>query len=164
MGGTARALLSPDISSLRTPRGQKMKSLCAVAYLSSATRLIEQSEIEGLLANIRPKNAAAGITGMLIYCDGKFMQYIEGPNDKIAQLLEIIKKDTRHNDIVKLFEEPIETREFADWSMAYRTMEKQTFLDLTQADWLIDHRTDLLDPGMSLARMLCRSFWKNCTT
>jgi hypothetical protein len=43
------------------------------------------AEIEALLISARNSNAAQNITGVLMYLDGNFVQYIEGPEDNLLK-------------------------------------------------------------------------------
>jgi Sensors of blue-light using FAD len=97
-----------------------MSDLQAIVYVSAATHLLAPAEIDHLLRRARERNAEAGVTGLLLYSDGSFMQYIEGPRDELQCIYAIILKDPLHHHIEELLVEPIAAREFADWSMAYR--------------------------------------------
>ena len=91
-----------------------------LAYISTATRLFDQDQLEGLLAACRRNNAARDISGALIYAGGTFMQVIEGDEDEVRALYGRIRRDPRHHDLIKLDEGEEEDREFGDWSMAFR--------------------------------------------
>ena len=55
--------------------------LDSLVYVSSAVKLLRPEEIEYLLTRARERNEEYGITGVLLYIGGNFMQYIEGPAD-----------------------------------------------------------------------------------
>lgn len=97
--------------------------LCIV-YVSSAVRLLDDSELVELLQTSRANNARDDITGMLLYKGGNFMQVIEGPDEAILALYAKIRRDSRHKDIVTLIQEPIEKRQFSNWSMAFQNVDK----------------------------------------
>ena len=94
-----------------------------LVYVSSATHLMAESELIDLLRTCRDNNAKAGITGMLLYKDGNFMQAIEGPEDAVTHLHRKILADPRHKGLITLVREPINTRQFGDWSMAFRNVD-----------------------------------------
>ena len=96
--------------------------LYQLSYLSSAINLFSSEQLKELLEQSRKKNSMKNITGALFYNDGNFLQIIEGEKKLILQLFETIKKDERHKDVIVLFEEEIETREFRKWSMAYKNL------------------------------------------
>jgi len=93
--------------------------LYQIIYASAATRPIEEDELLGMLKRSREKNARLGITGMLLHCDGSFIQALEGPKAQVMDLISVIRKDIRHNRIAVLFEGPIKNRSFSQWSMGF---------------------------------------------
>ncbi len=93
-------------------------------YISSSTVLMSNDELVNLLKESRLNNEKIGITGMLLYKDGSFMQYIEGEKDTVINLYKKIVKDTRHTDPIRLLENDIEERNFSDWSMGFMNMDK----------------------------------------
>jgi hypothetical protein len=87
-------------------------------------------EIEDILTTARENNAKKEITGALIFNDGCFAQVLEGPQEAIEDLFEDIQQDERHSHALVLSCEPIQTRSFSKWSMAYHgsdTQAKKTF-------------------------------------
>jgi hypothetical protein len=94
-----------------------------IAYVSSAVNLFNDSELNDLLEKSRKRNHAAGITGMLLYKDGDFMQFIEGPKESVDALLARIRLDPRHRGIIVLLQEEQHERQFADWSMGFKKLD-----------------------------------------
>lgn len=97
-----------------------MPGLIHIVYISMARKDLSEQELKDLLTEIRKKNADQGVTGLLLYNTGAFIQVIEGSEDTIHSVFRGISKDPRHSDLVKLLEESIEQRAFPDWSMGYR--------------------------------------------
>ena len=93
--------------------------LYQVIYASTVTRPIEEDELLGMLKLAREKNKRRGITGMLLHCDGSFIQALEGLKEQDMDLISVIRRDLRHNRIAVLFEGPIKTRSFSEWSMGF---------------------------------------------
>ncbi len=91
-----------------------------MVYVSSALRLFEPDELAALLRKSRANNARDGITGMLLYHGGTFMQAFEGPADATERLRLRIEADARHRDILELYHGPVEQRHFAEWTMGFR--------------------------------------------
>jgi hypothetical protein len=50
-------------------------------YASSAQRPLEAPELENIANVARSNNARQGISGMLLYKDGHFIQLLEGAED-----------------------------------------------------------------------------------
>lgn len=90
-----------------------------LVYVSSAVRPLSRSELEDLLATSRDNNARAGITGMLLYKDGNFMQVLEGEEGAVRALYDKIGDDPRHRGEITLREGLTEERQLADWSMGF---------------------------------------------
>lgn len=105
--------------------------LAYVSYMSHQSRLMSDQDVEQLLFQIREKNKRLAITGLLLLIQGKFVQYIEGPEPEIKNVYESIKADPRHNELLLLDSGKIEQRQFEDWSMAYKKVKDSTVKDLT---------------------------------
>ncbi len=92
-------------------------------YVSSAKSLFDTEGLVKLLAAAKQNNTALGITGMLLYKDGNFMQVIEGEQQQVQMLYEKIKCDPRHNNIIVINEDWIDDRMFPDWKMGFRNLD-----------------------------------------
>ena len=73
--------------------------------------------IESILAKSRQFNPTSGITGILCYGGGIFLQAIEGGRNAVSDLYGHIQKDARHKDVVLLHYEEISERRFGGWTM-----------------------------------------------
>lgn len=93
-----------------------------LVYVSSATHLFSKEELMGLLNQARLNNERVGITGMLLYKDGDFLQLIEGEEASVRRLYKTIEADPRHRSTIVLSEEPCQERLFTDWSMGFRDL------------------------------------------
>ncbi len=96
-----------------------MSKIFQIIYASTTSYLYTEKELNNLLEQSRTANLKIGITGLLAYKDGNFMQTIEGQEQKIMELMLKISRDTRHHGIILMFKGFIERREFSNWSMAY---------------------------------------------
>ena len=94
-------------------------SLYHIVYLSASSRLLSDEELDTILATSRANNRARGITGMLLYSDGGFIQVLEGPKPDVMDLYHTIERDARHGRLITLLEGPIEARNFPDWEMGF---------------------------------------------
>ncbi len=90
-----------------------------IVYTSEST--LAESEVEAALKDIAATsmshNTQEGITGVLFYDHGRFLQALEGEEHKIRRMVGKIEKDPRHRDIRILVDEEIKERSFAGWSM-----------------------------------------------
>ena len=73
--------------------------------------------IESILSQSRQHNPASGITGILCYGGGVFLQAIEGGRMQVSDLFGHILRDARHKDVALLHYEEIFERRFGGWSM-----------------------------------------------
>ena len=92
-----------------------------------ASRLVNPGSsdlTESILAQSRSHNPAMGITGILCYGGGIFLQALEGGRTQISDLYGHIQRDTRHKDVVLLHYEEISERRFAGWTMGQVNVER----------------------------------------
>lgn len=94
-----------------------------LVYASSATRPFSESDLSDLLATSRENNARVGITGMLLYKDGNFMQVLEGEERAVRALYGKIGIDPRHKGEITLVRGFAGGRQFPDWSMGFRDLD-----------------------------------------
>ena len=133
--------------------------LDSLVYVSSAVRLLRPDEIEYLLERARERNLEYGITGVLLYIGGNFMQYIEGPKDNLETIYQIILKDPLHKGIILVSREAIDHRQFGEWSMAFQTKDVKGFVGSAEEKKIIEEKLELDDEEPSSARIVLNSFW-----
>jgi hypothetical protein len=80
--------------------------------------------IEAILSQSRQHNPVSGITGILCYGGGIFLQAIEGGRMQVSDLFGHIMKDARHKDVALLHFEEISERRFGGWSMGQVNVSK----------------------------------------
>lgn len=102
-----------------------------LVYISTAVSLMTDVELKEILTVSRRNNEKAGVTGMLLYCEGTFIQLLEGDEENVHEIYSSIQQDTRHKNLIKLVVGEDETRNFADWSMGFATTDK-TLLSLLE--------------------------------
>jgi hypothetical protein len=90
-------------------------------YMSSATKKLSEEEIHLLLFQARHYNIGNGITGVLLYIEGDFLQVLEGQKKVVESLFENIKRDKRHKGIIVVYENEKSKRQFPDWSMGFHS-------------------------------------------
>lgn len=94
-----------------------------LVYVSSAVRLWTDKALAALLRTSRANNEAAGVTGMLLYQGGNFIQAIEGPEASVKALEARIQADPRHRGVIVLAEGFVPERHFPEWTMGFQRME-----------------------------------------
>ncbi len=96
--------------------------MVSITYVSSAISQFNETRLLDLVAQCQSNNERLGVTGILVYSDGNFMQVIEGADLVTDALYERIKLDARHRGIVTVHQQRIEFREFQGWSMAFNIL------------------------------------------
>ena len=90
-----------------------------IVYISKIAENTEdpQAVVRNIVESAKQHNKSVNITGVLFYENGYFLQALEGEKDVLVHTFEKISKDSRHNQIIKIIDEPIAARSFADWSL-----------------------------------------------
>jgi hypothetical protein len=86
-------------------------------YASRATQAVNQEELLAILRKSKANNPAIGITGVLCFSEGIYLQALEGGRSAVNKLYNRIAADPRHCDVELLSYEEIGERRFAGWSM-----------------------------------------------
>ena len=95
--------------------------LVRLLYASRAVNP-DPAAIEAILVQSRQHNPASGITGVLCYGNGIFLQAIEGGRSAVSALYGHIQRDARHTDVELLMFEEISERRFGGWTMGQVNM------------------------------------------
>ena len=126
-----------------------------IVYVSAAVVPFSDQGLGSLLSRSRKRNNLYGVSGMLVYHEGSFLQVLEGPESGVSTIFQSIERDSRHCSTRLLLERSTKIRDFGQWSMA--------FPDLTRGvctEGFVDfNRTlpNLVDAG-NRASMLLKSF------
>ncbi|PKP11207.1 MAG: hypothetical protein CVU08_12610 [Bacteroidetes bacterium HGW-Bacteroidetes-3] len=129
-----------------------------IAYVSQQTHILTDLDIKNLLEICRKNNLQNKISGMLIYFDGTFVQFLEGSEERIDILFSKIENDKRHQKIVLLLEGFSEKREFSEWSMAYKHLKLQETIkiigqkDFKKEDLFKGKNPESEHPGIALLK------------
>jgi hypothetical protein len=90
-----------------------------LVYVSAAIGQLDPREVDAILQSARRNNPAQSVTGLLLCIDSGFLQVLEGPASGVEQIYRRILNDRRHTGQRVLFDEPVEARSFAQWSMGF---------------------------------------------
>jgi Sensors of blue-light using FAD len=96
--------------------------MISIAYVSSAVFSFNETALLDLVDQCQRNNARLGITGILVYSDGNFMQVIEGADLPTYALYDRIQRDVRHRGVTTVHQQLIQVHEFRGWSMAYNIL------------------------------------------
>ena len=91
-----------------------------------ASRVLDKrpEAIDAILAQSRQYNPTCGITGILCYGGGIFLQAIEGGRMPVNELYGHIQRDSRHSEVALLLYEEITERRFSGWTMGLVNLQK----------------------------------------
>ncbi|MCY1167017.1 MULTISPECIES: BLUF domain-containing protein [Polaromonas] len=98
--------------------------LVRLLYASRSANPTSSDITDAILAQSRSHNQTLGITGILCYGDGVFLQALEGGREQVSDLYGHIQRDPRHKDVVLLHYEEISERRFSGWSMGQVNVSK----------------------------------------
>ncbi len=84
-----------------------------------ASRAVDPSPeaIDAIMSQSRQHNPGCGITGILCYGGGIFLQAIEGGRSAVNDLYGHILRDPRHQNVELMLYEEIAERRFGGWTM-----------------------------------------------
>jgi hypothetical protein len=100
--------------------------LVQIVYASKAIRPYTPEELNQLVERSRSNNASLGITGVLLYSAGVFIQLLEGEKAAVEKLYQNIQSDKGHYEIKCLVEEAITERSCPQWEMALVNFDQST--------------------------------------
>ncbi len=73
--------------------------------------------ISDILKSSQNNNKNDGITGALIFREDIYLQFLEGPENKVDKTFNKIAFDPRHKNVLKLKEDITDRKLFASWAM-----------------------------------------------
>ena len=140
----------------------EIQAMIQISYISKATKAISQDDLDEILRTSRKNNARLGITGMLLYGNKTFVQILEGEEKAVNELIEKIKRDSRHADFQVLKKKTIDRREYADWSMDFKQVSGEDFQSVKGLENLVemDFNTTFLENHASIVESLMEHFRK----
>lgn len=97
-----------------------------LGYASAAAEPFSDDDLKELLAKARTNNSALGVTGMLLYHEGSFIQILEGDERTVQTLYAKIAEDPRHSNAMLLFKARGAERSFDQWTMGFHELKKSS--------------------------------------
>jgi hypothetical protein len=91
--------------------------LVRLMYASRAADSVNSDDLAAILKKSKTNNPPIGVTGVLCFSDGIFLQVLEGGRSPVSGLYNKIACDPRHHDVILLSYEEVNERSFASWSM-----------------------------------------------
>ena len=93
--------------------------LYRLVYASSASGPLFADKLDRILFQARHNNARSGLTGILLFQEGRFLQVLEGARQAVLDVVERIRRDKRHQNLTILEWGPVETQVFPHTPMAW---------------------------------------------
>jgi hypothetical protein len=109
-------------------------NLCTLVYISEATTPFKIPQLDQLVAHSHETNASRGISGLLLYSSGNFMQVLEGDELIVDTLYTKIEADPRHTNVRRLLFKGAPRRMFPDWGMNLGITERVVAVDRESVD------------------------------
>lgn len=110
--GDSRERVSVELN-----RAEPADWMTSLTYRSEAAVPPSPADLESLIASARDRNRSLGVTGMLLYDGGRYLQTLEGPPAAVELLWSTISRDPRHCGIEVLSQHIVPTRLFSGWDM-----------------------------------------------
>ncbi|MFT5423138.1 MAG: hypothetical protein ACI89L_000912 [Phycisphaerales bacterium] len=95
-------------------------------YISTAVDMFTAEDLERLTEGSAARNSATGLTGMLLYAGGIFLQALEGDREVVEAIYAKIAQDPRHTWLKVLQSSEITERMFVGWSMTLCNFEEES--------------------------------------
>ncbi|MDC7998633.1 BLUF domain-containing protein [Gilvibacter sediminis] len=130
--------------------------LHTICYVSTAVSTITQNNVHDVFEGIVDNNLSLGITGVLLYSHGNFMQILEGPSDALKPLYDSIKRDPRHHHIIEIMNQPAEERMFENYLTGFTIVDSQK--DIYQLQKYMRFLEDNFDDGIKNRAEMVRPF------
>ncbi|WP_300974736.1 BLUF domain-containing protein [Sphingomonas sp. LHG3406-1] len=113
-----------------------------LVYISAAREPQTPDAVARILDVSRQRNASADVTGLLIGGNQWWMQLLEGETPSLEPVWQSIRHDPRHDPVVLVLRRPIDSRDFAGWSLQFRDAGDKHFGTLLRelTDGLTDER------------------------
>lgn len=88
-------------------------------YLSHPTLEVKRDVLLDIFNKSQKKNLKLGISGLLVFHKGEFMQFLEGGEYVVKDLFAKIQHDPRHADVKILLETDSQERCLPTWTMGF---------------------------------------------
>jgi len=134
-----------------------------ILYISAGTNWFNEAELKDLLKASHRNNTRDGITGLLLYGDGNFVQLLEGEKTVVERTFERVSADPRHESVTIIDSGELSERNFPKWSMGFKAMDSFSHTGLSgyidpEARHVLLHQkqhkaTDLLKAFIRSARI-----------
>ncbi|WP_348944342.1 BLUF domain-containing protein [Chitinibacter sp. FCG-7] len=119
-----------------------------LTYISHSKKHLTEDMRMQLMRECQVRNAHNNITGLLLYQQGFFLQYIEGEPEMVRAVFGRIERDQRHENVELISEDVLMARRFPNWTMFFRDYDfiyphiRQDFAELTTLALMVEALDD----------------------
>ncbi len=92
-------------------------SLLSLTYRSRASFPWSEGDLRDFERKADARNRSEDISGVVVYDDGHFFQWLEGPAEGLTRVWDSVQRDPRHADIRVRSAGPTKNRVFGDFGM-----------------------------------------------
>ncbi len=117
-------------------------ALTSLTYVSFASYDMTDEDLKNILAKAREKNGRLDVTGLLLYRDRYFIQALEGEEDVVTDLYDVIAQDERHGHVLMIGKDQIDQRAFGTWEMGFKNLNDE---DLSRLDGYTNYLDEPFD-------------------
>jgi diguanylate cyclase (GGDEF)-like protein/PAS domain S-box-containing protein len=101
------------------PAKELQPEIFQMIFVSTAVRPMSERDLIEILLKGRVRSERLRLTGMLLYKDEQFMHVLEGDEASVRQVFREIESDNRQKSVDVLRSNPIDKRNFPDWTMGF---------------------------------------------
>jgi len=132
-----------------------------IIYFSRSVEPFDESDLTVILQQSHHNNAKTGITGVLLYVRGSFVQVLEGEKAAVESLYKRIGQDHRHTDVDQVLNRPITQRLFGNWGMGYETITVRQFEEVKAIINLDDNTGTMIKPDDHIIVKTIKAFYNS---
>lgn len=122
------------------PKG--LRDMFQIVYASQAAVPFTPADLAALLSTARTLNRKHGVTGMLVFSGGRFLQALEGDAQSVISTFGRITRDARHRNVTTLHRGMSYLgKTFGDWAMGFH--EAASAQDLPAGFVRVNNQIDL---------------------
>ncbi|MEJ7687028.1 MAG: BLUF domain-containing protein [Variovorax sp.] len=112
-----------------------MSDLHEILYCSLLAPQQPPTVVGKIVAQARARNAAEGVTGLLVFDGMRFCQHFEGPSRQVLRLMSRLETDPRHTHIRVVYEGALAARRYQRFDLGLAQIEESDDLaEVQKAD------------------------------
>jgi hypothetical protein len=93
--------------------------VATLTYRSRAATSLDLSAMRGLLTHAKARNRALGVTGLLLFAEDSYFQWLEGPRESLDTVWTAVRDDPRHDGVELIGRHRASRRMFGGWDMRF---------------------------------------------